>query len=74
MGTAPITEKMLEARLRWYGHVTRSHENSVAKTAMRLDPPGNRPKMRWMDRIKQDMKDVQVAPDDTTDWNKWRAA
>ncbi|XP_077061885.1 uncharacterized protein LOC143714541 [Siphateles boraxobius] len=41
MEIAPITEKMLEARLHWYGHVTRSHENSVAKTAMRLDPPGN---------------------------------
>ncbi|XDV46099.1 hypothetical protein PO909_014052 [Leuciscus waleckii] len=78
MGIAPITEKILEARLRWYGHVTRSHENLVAKTAMRLDPLGNRPrdrpKMRWMDRIKQDMKDVQVAPEDTTDRNKWRAA
>ena len=78
MGIAPITEKMLEARLRWYGHVTRSHENSVAKTAMRLDLPGKRPrgrpKMRWMDRINQDMKDMQVAPEDTTDRNRWRAA
>lgn len=31
LGIAPITEKMMEARLQWYGHVTQSNENSVAK-------------------------------------------
>lgn len=41
MGEAPITEKMREARLRWYGHVVRSDEDSVARTAMRLSPEGS---------------------------------
>lgn len=40
MGVTPITEKMREARLRWYGHVVRSEEESVAKRAMRLNPEG----------------------------------
>ena len=76
MGVAPIVEKMREARLRWHGHVVRSDANSVARTALRLDPPGQRPrgrpKKRWMDRINEDMKIVNAAPEDALDRNKWR--
>ncbi|KAK6734032.1 hypothetical protein RB195_017667 [Necator americanus] len=47
----PITEKMKEARLRWFGHVLRREEDSVAKTALKLDVSGvrprGRPKIRW---------------------------
>ncbi|KAK6756981.1 hypothetical protein RB195_015046 [Necator americanus] len=32
VGVVPITEKMKEARLRWFGHVLWREENSVAKT------------------------------------------
>ncbi|KAK3522363.1 hypothetical protein QTP86_007647 [Hemibagrus guttatus] len=34
MGIMPITDKMQEAWLCWYGHVVRSADDSVAKTAM----------------------------------------
>ncbi|XP_046384898.1 uncharacterized protein LOC124155227 [Ischnura elegans] len=68
MGAAPITDKMREARLRWYGHAVRSDENSVARTAMRLSPEGRgRPKMRWLDRIKEDMKTINATPVDALD-------
>ncbi|XP_039627278.1 uncharacterized protein LOC120540503 [Polypterus senegalus] len=76
LGIAPIMEKMREARLRWYGHVVCADDNSVAKTAMRLDPgdqrPRGRPKKRWMDRIKEDMKIVNLAPEDALDRAKLR--
>lgn len=53
LGVAPITKKMREARLRWYGHVMRSAESTAAKTAMQLSPPGRRPRgrpnKRWLD-------------------------
>ncbi|KAK6726977.1 hypothetical protein RB195_004962 [Necator americanus] len=32
-GVVPITEKMKEARLRWFGYVLRREEDSVAKTS-----------------------------------------
>ncbi|KAK6755536.1 hypothetical protein RB195_014110 [Necator americanus] len=55
-GVVPITEKMKEARLRWFGHVLRREEDSVAKTALKLDVSGvrprGRPKIRWLDRVK----------------------
>lgn len=76
MGVAPITEKMREERLRWYGHVVRSSEHSVASTAMRLNPQGRRPrgrpKTRWMDRIKEDMRNLKVTTEDAHDRAKWR--
>ncbi len=74
MGVAPIMEKMRYARLRWYGHVVRSEEESIAKRALRLNPEGRgRPKKQWMDRIKEDMRHDNVAPDDVLDRKKWRA-
>ncbi len=77
MGVALIMEKMKEERLRWYGHVVRSKEESIAKRAMRLNTEGKRPrgrpKNRWMDRIKEDMRHDNVVPDDVLDRKKWRA-
>uniref|UniRef100_W5MQY1 ribonuclease H n=1 Tax=Lepisosteus oculatus TaxID=7918 RepID=W5MQY1_LEPOC len=76
MGVAPIMENMREGRLRWYGHVMRSGEHIVARTAMRQSPQGRRPqeqpKKRWMDRITEDMQKVNVAPEDTCDPVQWR--
>lgn len=78
MGVAPIMEKMREACLRLYGHVIRSDEESVARRALRLSPEGKRPrgrpKKRWMDRIKEDMKYIDAAPKDALDRRKWRKA
>ncbi len=77
MGVPPIMEKMREARLRWYGHVVRSEEESIAKRALCLNMEGKRPrgrpKKRWMYRMKEDMKHDNVAPDDALDRKEWRA-
>ncbi|XP_039891991.1 uncharacterized protein LOC120736091 [Simochromis diagramma] len=76
LGVAPIKENMLKSRLRWYGHVIRSYENSVAKTAMMIDPEGcqprGRPQKRWMAKIKEDIKTVNASPEDALDRTKWR--
>lgn len=34
LGVAPIVNKMREARLRWFGHVTRNDEHAVIETAL----------------------------------------
>ncbi len=45
--------------------------------ALHLSPderhPRGRPMKRWMDRIKQDMKQINAAPEDALDRKKWRA-
>ncbi|EYC26019.1 hypothetical protein Y032_0011g1515 [Ancylostoma ceylanicum] len=75
-GVAPITAKMREARLRWYGHVLRSDASLVAKSAMNTTVEGRtlrgRPKIRWLDRIKDDMLLLNLSMDDVFDRGKWR--
>jgi len=68
---APNPEKMRQARLRWYGHVMRRDEQSVVRTALNIDPadrrPRGRPKKRWLDRLNEDMRIVNIEPDDALD-------
>src|SRR5699024_280232 len=40
MGVAPIQDKIREKRLRWYGHVMRSADGSIVKTALELQVVG----------------------------------
>ncbi|EYB99272.1 hypothetical protein Y032_0123g1113 [Ancylostoma ceylanicum] len=43
-GVAPITDKLREARLRWYGHVPCAEGDSVGKIGFNLGVTGKRPK------------------------------
>ncbi|KAK3556425.1 hypothetical protein QTP70_008341 [Hemibagrus guttatus] len=69
MGIVPVTDKMQEARLRWYGHVIRSADDSVAKTAMPvLKESGHVGDQRNAGWIKsQDMKRATTALEDALD-------
>ncbi|KAK6760934.1 hypothetical protein RB195_022125 [Necator americanus] len=75
-GIVPITEKMNEARLRWFGEVLRREEDSVAKTVLKLDVSGvrprGRPKIRLLDRVKLDMIDERLCAADAMDRTKWK--
>ncbi|EYB94597.1 hypothetical protein Y032_0170g283 [Ancylostoma ceylanicum] len=72
---APIVAKMREARLRWHGHVLRSDDNSVAKSAMNITVderrPRGRPKTRWLDRIEEEMRLLKFTDEDPCNRGKW---
>ncbi|EYC05373.1 hypothetical protein Y032_0082g1543 [Ancylostoma ceylanicum] len=74
-GVAPIVAKMREARLHWYGHVLRSDDNSVTKSAMNITVEGRRPrgrpKTRWLDRIEEDMRLLKLTDEDAFNRGKW---
>ncbi|VDO86996.1 unnamed protein product [Heligmosomoides polygyrus] len=61
-GVAPIADKMREARLRWYSHVSRGKEDSVRKKGLNFEVIGKRPKERpkkhWSDTLHMDLKVV----------------
>lgn len=40
LGIAPISDKMLEARVLFYGHVLRSSEDTVTKRALQINGVG----------------------------------
>ncbi|KAJ8733615.1 hypothetical protein PYW07_014166 [Mythimna separata] len=57
---APVTEKFKGNRLYWYGHVKRRDEMHVTKRVLNLQVDvwrgSGRPKKRWMDCVRSDMK------------------
>ncbi|GKA16863.1 hypothetical protein Tco_0696700 [Tanacetum coccineum] len=71
-----IINKMREGRLRWFGHVKRRPETAHVRRAEAMLVEGSRrrgrPKLRWEDRLKQDMKELLLSEDMTSDRNVWR--
>ncbi|KAK2891510.1 hypothetical protein Q8A73_017175 [Channa argus] len=78
-GTAHIRcfgDKVREARLRWFGHVQRRNCEYIGRRMLRLELPGRRsrgrPKRRFMDVVREDMKLVGVSEEDAEDRVRWR--
>nr|GEY76645.1 hypothetical protein [Tanacetum cinerariifolium] len=71
-----IIDKMREGRLRWFGHVKRRPETAPVKRVEAMLVEGSRrrvrPKIRWEDRLKQDMKELILSKYMTSDRNEWR--
>ena len=60
----PLGMKMREDSLRWYGHVMRRDQEYVGRKMMEMELPGKRkrgrPKRRFLDVVKEDMREVGV--------------
>ena len=67
---------MRESRLRWYGHVKRREDAYVGRRVLEMELPGKRkvgrPKRRFMDAVKEGMKEVGVTEEDVHDRSNWR--
>jgi hypothetical protein len=62
VGVAPIDEKLVQHRLRWFGHIQRrppkSPVNSGFLKSMENTRRGRgRPKLTWEEAVKRDLKD-----------------
>ena len=68
--------KYRKRRLRWYGHVMRREEHYVGRRAIVMQVQGRRkrgrPKRRWMDKVKDDIKEKGLLVDDMYDRATWR--
>ena len=78
-GTAKVERlgtKMREGRLRWYGHVMRRDQEYVGRRVMEMEIPGKRkrgrPKRRFLDVVKEDMREVGAKEKDIEDRTLWR--
>ena len=78
-GSLKVTEvrkKIMERRLVWYGHVERREEDHYLKRVANMEIPGRRrrgrPKTRWKDSVRRDMKEVGVTSDEAQERNSWR--
>ncbi|GKB65614.1 hypothetical protein Tco_0921800 [Tanacetum coccineum] len=72
-----IIKKIREVRLRWVGHVKRKPQSAQVSRVESLVVDElrrrGRPKLRWEDRVKHDMKELLLSKDMTSDKNEWRA-
>ena len=68
--------KMRKGRLMWYEHVMRRDQEYVGRKMMEMELPGKRrrgrPKRRFLDVVKEDMKEVGVKEMDIEDRKMWR--
>nr|GEZ78486.1 hypothetical protein [Tanacetum cinerariifolium] len=71
-----IIDKMMEGRLRWFGHVKRRPQSAPVRRVEAMVVEGwgkrSRPKLRWEDKLKMDMKELRLSEDMTFDRNAWR--
>jgi hypothetical protein len=73
---APVTEKMRSNRLAWYGHVMWKDESHITKRVMTMNVDGHprrgRPRKRWIDCVKDDMKIKGVRMEMLSDRTEWK--
>ena len=78
LGLSSVDDVLRTNRLRWYGHIKRMEEEAWQQkvTSFEIDDapmPRGRPKKRWMDNVRKDLKDLHLKPEDTQDRNAWRS-
>lgn len=70
------TISVREARLRWFRRVQRRDSEYSGRRMLRMELPGRRsrgrPKSRFMDGVKEDVKVVGVREDDVENGARWR--
>ena len=70
-----ISKKVQERRMRWYGHVMRRDEEYVGKRVMGIEVQGSRrgrPKKRWADCVKDDLREKGLSGEEVYDRTAWR--
>ena len=71
-----LTKKVQERRLKWFGHVMRREEHYVGRRAMEMKVQGRRkrgrPKIGWLDKVKDDIKEKGLSADEVHERATWR--
>jgi len=75
VGVSELGQKLREGRLRWFGHVYRRDEGYVGKRVQKITVgkrKRGRPKRRWEDCVKEDMKELGLREEEAKDRTSWR--
>ena len=71
-----VSKKIQQRRLQWFGHVMRRQENHVCRRVMDMMVDGRRmrgrPRFRWKDKIKSDMREKDIREQDVQDRIRWK--
>ncbi|KAE8657603.1 hypothetical protein F3Y22_tig00116989pilonHSYRG00686 [Hibiscus syriacus] len=71
LGVVPVSEKLREGRLRWFGHVLRRQSSDAVRRVESITVDGarrrGRPRRKWEDCLRSDLNDLALTEDMTTD-------
>ena len=74
----PIATHLMQKQLRWYGHVRHIDESHITRTVLDMEVEGvrprGRPKLRYMDTIRRDIKKNALTDVNILDRKDWRLA
>jgi hypothetical protein len=79
LGVAPIEEKLVQHRLRWFGHVQRRPSEAPVHCGV-LSQDNNvrrgrgRPKLTWREAIKRDLREWDILRDLCLNKSAWKTA
>jgi hypothetical protein len=79
LGVAPIQEKLVQYRLRWFGHIQRKPPEAPVRSGI-LSRPENtrrgegRPRLTWEEAIKKDLKEWNISKELVFDRSAWKMA
>jgi hypothetical protein len=65
VGAAPIEEKLMQHRLRWFGHIQRRPEEASVHIGIIRRPENvkrgrGRPTLTWTEAVKRDLKEWNI--------------
>ena len=76
VGVEVITTVIRSGRLRWYGHMMRKSDENWVKKCMDFRVEGirlvGRPRRTWLERVEEDMAEVEINREDVHDRKKWK--
>ncbi|XP_039291192.1 uncharacterized protein LOC120352921 [Nilaparvata lugens] len=71
----PISEKIIEGKLRWYGHVNRCPPNHMTRKVLEMEPQPRgrgRPRLTWISLVHKNMEKLDLVNETTQDRRIWR--
>jgi hypothetical protein len=79
LGVAPVEEKLIQHRLRWFGHIQRRpvkapiHNEVIRRTDNETRGRGQ-PNLTWEESVKRDLKDWCITKELALDRREWSLA
>ena len=79
LGVAPVEEKLVQHRLRWFGHIQRRPAEAPVRSGV-IRRSGNekrgrgRPNLTWEESVKKDLKDWCITKELALDRREWKLA
>ncbi|ONM53611.1 Retrovirus-related Pol polyprotein LINE-1 [Zea mays] len=79
VGAASIEEKLMQHRLRWFGHIQRRPEEALVHIGIIRRPENvkrgrGRPTLMWTEAVKKDLKEWNIDKELAVDRKGWKCA